>query len=196
MLTANTTVLGGSGTITYRWKRDTTDIGTNSSNYTVQSADIGATITVTVTRSGYSGSVTSTPTAAVTHFTERRSLTIDMYDSAGDGWDGNGALRIRVNGIDIASNVKVTQGYSNTYTFDSAIGAIVQLYWVEGTYQQENSFIVYYTDTPPSPVFTTSTYGTNSWNGENALVYRVYGTGSNTLYSVAGGTLLGSFTVE
>jgi len=65
-LTANTGSLGGNGIITYHWKRGTTDIGTNSSTYVVQTADVGSTITVTVTRSGYSGSVTSSPTAIVT----------------------------------------------------------------------------------------------------------------------------------
>ena len=64
-LTANTTNLGGSGTITYQWKRGTTDIGANSSTYTITAADVGFTITLTVTRSGYLGSITSDPTAAV-----------------------------------------------------------------------------------------------------------------------------------
>jgi formylglycine-generating enzyme required for sulfatase activity len=66
ILTANTSLLGGSGTISYQWKRGTVNIGTDSSSYTVQSADIGSTITVTVTRSGNSGSITSAPTAVVT----------------------------------------------------------------------------------------------------------------------------------
>ena len=65
-LTANTGSLGGSGTITYQWKRGrNTDIGTNSSTYIVQSTDVGSTITITVTRTDYSGSVTSNPTASV-----------------------------------------------------------------------------------------------------------------------------------
>jgi len=64
-LTANTNALGGNGTISYQWKRGGIDIGTNSSFYTVQAADTGSAITVTVSRDGYSGSVTSTPTATV-----------------------------------------------------------------------------------------------------------------------------------
>jgi hypothetical protein len=59
-LTANTAALGGNGTITYQWKLGSTTIGGNSSTYQVQSGDVGGTITVTVTRSGYSGSKTST----------------------------------------------------------------------------------------------------------------------------------------
>jgi hypothetical protein len=64
-LTANITALEGTGTISYQWKRGTTVIGTNSGTYQVQAADIGSTITVTVTRTGNSGSVTSDPTAEV-----------------------------------------------------------------------------------------------------------------------------------
>jgi len=64
VLTANTDLLGGSGTISYQWKRGGTEVGTNSS-YIVQTTDIGSTITVTVTRSGNSGSITSAPTAVV-----------------------------------------------------------------------------------------------------------------------------------
>ena len=65
-LTANTDSLGGSGTVSYQWKRRTVNgitenIGINSDTYTVQSTDFGSTITVTVTRSGCTGSVTSDP---------------------------------------------------------------------------------------------------------------------------------------
>jgi hypothetical protein len=69
-LTAITTALEGSGTISYQWKRiaaggTAANVGTNSVTYEVQAADIGATITVTVTRAGYSGSITSEPTEVV-----------------------------------------------------------------------------------------------------------------------------------
>ena len=124
----------------------------------------------------------------------RIQVTIDMYDSEGDGWNSYGALRIVVNGTQTATGVKVPSGSSsNTYTFVVQPGDVVQLYWVEGSYQSDNSFIAYYTDTPPSPAFTAN--NNDSWNGTNALVYRLRGTGSNTLYGVLVGTLLGSFTV-
>ena len=64
-LTADTSSLGGNGTISYQWKRGTISIGSNSNTYVVQSADVGSPITVTVTRSGYSGSVTSNPTSTI-----------------------------------------------------------------------------------------------------------------------------------
>jgi len=71
-LTANTVSLGGSGTISYQWKRGDTSsaAGTNitsatASTYTLVAEDEGKFIKVTVTRAGYSGSVTSSATAAV-----------------------------------------------------------------------------------------------------------------------------------
>ena len=64
-LMADTADLGGSGNIYYQWKRGAIIIGT-SNTYTVQTADAGSTIIVTVTRSENSGSVSINPTAAVT----------------------------------------------------------------------------------------------------------------------------------
>jgi hypothetical protein len=64
-LTANISNLGGSGTVTYQWKRGETNIGANSNTYILQTADVGSTITVTVTRVDNSGSITSAPTAVV-----------------------------------------------------------------------------------------------------------------------------------
>ena len=129
---------------------------------------------------------------------QTRTVRIDMYDSYGDGWNGSGALRINVNGVEIANNVKVQtsaanntpsgQRNTNTYTFNVVAGDVVQLYWIAGSYQEENSFIIYYEDTPPSPAFNTS--NNNSWNGSNALIYRLRG----TMNSIGGGASLGSFT--
>jgi hypothetical protein len=71
-LTANTSNLGGSGTISYQWKRGETAgsitssiTGAYSASYLLTGADLGKYIAVTVTRAGYSGSVTSTATVAV-----------------------------------------------------------------------------------------------------------------------------------
>jgi hypothetical protein len=57
--------LGGSGKISYQWKRNGTLVNDRIDNYWVQPADVGYTITVTVTRSDNSGSVTSNPTDVV-----------------------------------------------------------------------------------------------------------------------------------
>jgi len=115
-----------------------------------------------------------------------------------------------VNGVDIASvkvdktntnNTPSGQRGTNKYTFNAIIGYEVKVYWTVGTgnsYQYENSFIIYYTDTPPSPTFTAT--NNNTWNGSNALLYKlrtVSGTtGPNYLSGAVNGDLLGSFTVQ
>ena len=60
-LTANISNLGGSGTISYLWKRNETTIGSDSSAYVVHKDDDSCTITVTVTRVGYSNYAVSAP---------------------------------------------------------------------------------------------------------------------------------------
>ncbi|MCL2793310.1 MAG: hypothetical protein FWD87_09485 [Spirochaetaceae bacterium] len=67
-LMAITTDLAGNGATSYEWRRDETNIidGANSNTYIIQNADIGSTITVTVTRDGYLGSVTSVPIGPIT----------------------------------------------------------------------------------------------------------------------------------
>ncbi|MCL2067053.1 MAG: hypothetical protein FWG99_06275 [Treponema sp.] len=115
-------------------------------------------------------------------------VTIDMYDSDGNGWDHNGALRINVNGTDIP-DARLNGGSFGTYSFPVASGDVLNIYWTgnAGDYHNENAFIVYYTDMPPSPSFTPS-----GWNGSNALLYRV----QNTLSNANLNQLLGSFTVN
>jgi len=81
ILTANTSLLGGSGTISYQWKRGETNIGTNSNIYTIQIADVGSTITVTVTRAGYSGSVVSNPTATITGLDNTVDLSVIITEA-------------------------------------------------------------------------------------------------------------------
>jgi hypothetical protein len=72
VLTASTTSLGGSGDISYQWKRGNTssdagtNIGTNSSTYTLLSADDGKYIKVTVTRAENTGSVNSNTLGPIT----------------------------------------------------------------------------------------------------------------------------------
>ena len=125
-LTANTNNLGGSGDISYQWKRnETTNIGTNSRTYTVQAADIDSTITVTVTRSRNSGSVTSEATDTIlwpfltgTVSIEITKGTVLFSAKAGDtltantdnlGGSGTISYQWKRNGTDIGTN-------SSTYT--------------------------------------------------------------------------------
>jgi hypothetical protein len=56
--------LDGTGTISYQWKAGNTGIG-DAASYVLTSEEVGKTITVTVTRAGYSGSKTSAATDEV-----------------------------------------------------------------------------------------------------------------------------------
>ena len=65
-LEIDTTLLGGSGEISFQWRRGAVDVGRgDDEEYTVQISDIGQSITVTVSRAGYSGTVASEPTGIV-----------------------------------------------------------------------------------------------------------------------------------
>jgi len=65
-LTADISALGGSGVITFQWVRGgIIAIGSNSVTYIVHADDAGSRITVTVSRAGSVGSITSAPTAKV-----------------------------------------------------------------------------------------------------------------------------------
>jgi len=128
------------------------------------------------------------PEPPITLTTLTRTVKIDMFDSGSNGW-GNGAISVNVNGNEITT-VKVISGSTDTYTFQVTIGDVVQLYWLAGPSQGDNSFIVYYTDTPPIPAFNTDS--NLFWNGSNALIYR----SRNAMKNTNGGESLGSFTVQ
>jgi len=74
-LTADTSFLGGSGTISYQWRSGGADVGTGSAGYVIAAGDVGENITVTVSRSANKGTITS---SAVT---VQYSITIDMRDA-------------------------------------------------------------------------------------------------------------------
>ena len=191
----------GTGYTVQHWYLNGVNTGETGGTYYFTSATAGNhTIGLFVEKNGKLYNTNITVTVESTTSTITRSITIDMFDSYGDGWGGNGALQINVNGVDIANNVKVNnvnttniptgQRSTNTYTFTVSTGDVVQVYWVVGTNQGENSFIVYYADTPPLPAFTSS--NNNNWIGENALVYKL----RNTMTAASGGSLLGEFTVN
>jgi len=136
------------------------------------------------TGTNYNAGSSYMPTENITLYAKwLRIVTIDMF-ATGGGW-GGGELRINVNGVQVAT--RTVSDYSNIYTLYVTTGDVVQLDWVAGSSQGQAaaSFIVYYDNKPPSPAFTPS--NNNSWNGTNALIYKLRGTMSSTL---------GSFTVE
>jgi hypothetical protein len=117
-------------------------------------------------------------------------VTIAMWDSGSDGWDDEAALRINVNGTDLESNARLSNGDFDLYTCSVDTGDLVQIYWVNGyTYDTECAFAVYYSDDPPAPMFDPST-GTT---GGKVLVSKRY---NNPAGAVGDNTLMGSFTVK
>jgi hypothetical protein len=68
-LTAVTTNLNGTGAIFYQWIRDdsTTILDAVNSMYTTVSSDVGHTLKVQISRPGYSGTITSEPSARITY---------------------------------------------------------------------------------------------------------------------------------
>jgi uncharacterized repeat protein (TIGR02543 family) len=219
ILTANTTTLGGSGIITFQWMRSAGNavIGSNSSTYVVQTADIGHTITVNVSRTGSIGNVISAPTVVVTAgnsqnicndcekilcecinippITDEAEITVAMWSTWSGGWDGNAALRININGNNLTPNVRLASGNGpNYHTFSVNTGDVITFFWVNGgQYDYECAFAVYYTDIPPNPPFNPSS---SNWSPANdpsgkVLLYKQF-SGSG---SVGNGTQVGTFTV-
>jgi hypothetical protein len=112
-LEADTGSLNGSGTISYQWKRDgTINIGANSGSYTVTADDIGSTITVTVTRSGYSGSVASAATTPVTGRAGESSELSGKWYSGAEFYDFRSDGKLYIMGLDT---------YGVTYTVSGNI---------------------------------------------------------------------------
>jgi len=119
-------------------------------------------------------------------------ITVAMWDSYGDGWNG-AALRIIKNGVDISPNASVGS-YENSRTFNVNLNDIIKFYWIRGEYDSECAFAVYYTNYPPDPPFNPNS---GNWSPTNdpdgrLLLYRQY----NTMNNTNNGTLLGSFTVS
>jgi len=174
-LTASTTSLGGSGTISYQWKRGSDVIGTNST-YILQSADAGNTITVTVTRADNTGSVSSAATATITlpnltgsvsiTGTAQKGQTLSVVTSSlgGSGtisyqWNRSGTAISGATGstyipqlADIGYTITVTvtrAGYSGSVT--SAATAVVI-----GSSNETQIFLPFSTDVE-STITTTNT---------------------------------------
>ena len=106
-LTATVTPTGAA--VSYQWKADGIEIGTNASTYTVQAADLGKIITVTAKGTGiYKGTVTSTATSEVT-----AAITVKINNGAETG----GASLSGVIGstpVNTITSVEITGGIVTT----------------------------------------------------------------------------------
>jgi len=114
-----------------------------------------------------------------------REVTIEMWDDYTDGWNDDGAIIVEVNGTPLAENAKAV-GEMSYYRFYVDTGDEVKFYWIEGLYQYENAFVVYYSDNP------TVDFDPEGWeNDGTALLYMLYG----EMEYAKEGDLLGSFIV-
>jgi hypothetical protein len=140
ILTAITSNLQGTGTISYQWKwantasaAGTDIIDATSSTYTLVEDDHGKFITITVTRAGYSGSKTSTATAAVGDALPALTGTVSITGSRTVGsqlsaitnsLQGSGTIRYQWKRADTESadgtNIVGSSSVNNYYTLITA----------------------------------------------------------------------------
>ena len=102
---------------------------------------------VVSTDANYSFLVTENKTL-VAHFmsgTDFCSLTFDLFDSYGDGWNGNQLVVNYANGMTEKLTVP-SSAHDATFTLPVPSGSHVELSWIEGGYVHECSFVVSYTD--------------------------------------------------
>jgi len=120
-----------------------------------------------------------------------REVTVRMWQSNDKyGWPNSAALRIEVNGITL-KNVQLLFGESGSDTFMVRIGDTVNCYWVGGnSLDRECAFVVYYSDSPPSPAFNPSNGTTDT---SNVLLFKRYAVPYPQ--AVGNGTWMGSFNV-
>ena len=132
-LSVDTNNLGGSGTISYQWMVGGTSVGTNNT-LTLIAADVGYTVTVTVTRSGNTGSVTSpavgpvtaggggvtipnTPTG-VSAFAQSSSSIFISWNAVSGATSYR--VEVRTTSTGVWSNLTTVSGTSHTHTGLSA----------------------------------------------------------------------------
>jgi hypothetical protein len=186
-LSANTDNLNGDGKIYYHWRRGGTTIeGESSTAYTVQDADIGHRITLSVVRLNNAGSVTSNPTISVIFPPLGESVSIDgisYVDSTlrantsevhGAGpivyeWRRSGSTAI------IGNNDTYTIGTADT---GSAITLTVTRARNSGSLVSEPTAPVTFTTIPPGIVRIAGTVWVDSTL--SADVSEVYGSGDIT----------------
>jgi len=115
--------------------------------------------------------------------TSSASFTINMFDSFGDGWNGN-QITISADGAPVLSNATVASGSSASATFDAPEGSTLTATWVAGSWQGEVSFDIL--DASGTIIYSAGYGGT--------IDYTIPVTVVNTLnwYDAPGGTYLGS----
>jgi hypothetical protein len=118
-LTADITALAGTGTVAYRWLRDGAVIpGATAATYVLTEADAGKTISVSVSRAGYSGAVASAATAAVEALPAGPAVTGVSVTPADLDWEQGESP------ITFTATVTVTGGAAQTVTWSVSGGGL------------------------------------------------------------------------
>jgi hypothetical protein len=215
ILTADTGSLNGTGTLSYQWKRGGADIsGATGVSYTLTTADVGYSMSVTVSRADCIGNVSSTGTGAVLALLtgtvtisgtagEGQSLTADISGLNGNGtpsyqWKRGGAdisgateENYTLTTADVGSYITVAvsrQGYGGS-VISTPAGPVIPL--LTGTVTISGTATV-------GQTLTANTSGLNGtgtlsyqWkrggvdiSGETGVSYTLTATDSETLISV------------
>ncbi len=119
---------------------------TANSGYTfVDWADASGVVVSTDAYYSFTVTTSMTLTAHFMSGTDFCSLTFDLFDSYGDGWNGNQLVVDFENGM--STKLAAPEGVSKaTYTLPVETNTEVELSWIEGGWTSECSFAVSYTD--------------------------------------------------
>ena len=111
------------------------------------------------------------------------TFTLNMFDSFGDGWNGN-SITIYADGVPVLTNATILSGASGSETFTAPEGSTLTATWVAGSWQAEVSFDLL---DGSGAVVNSDVFG-------GTIDYFIPGTVFNTLnwYDAPGGTYLGS----
>jgi len=124
-LTADISLLKGSGSITYMWNSDGKPVGGNTRTYPIAITDFEKSISVTVQRTGREGSVKSHPTEQVHKLPITGTVGISGTAAAGErlsavtgGLDGNGTISYQWQVGDTVTGPwdDISGGIASTYT--------------------------------------------------------------------------------
>ncbi|MDR2430420.1 MAG: hypothetical protein LBD14_06005 [Puniceicoccales bacterium] len=118
------------GTLSYQWKRGGADIGgATNATYTTLAADVGQTLSVTVTAANCSGSVTSTATGAIGKATNPAAVPTLSY-TISDTFPKTVTITA-VDGAQYSFDGGASWGSENTYTSNAAEDVTLAIRWAE-----------------------------------------------------------------
>ena len=149
------------------------------------------------TDADYTFSVSSDPLNLVAHFVDVNqtcNLLIHMYDTYGDGWNGNSLVLTLADGSE--QFITLDNGASGTSSISVIDGTVVQMSWSFGNWPEECSFDVNFEN--DVPIY----HGQDIYNGFNDsfFISCSEATAPRTITAVAepeeAGTIIGAGTYE